>query len=78
EHLQFYDITHVQWVTCLLSYPHQVSKTRHLLLWRMNVTVCPELDKYLETIAEVPTHMWHNMANERLTIKQQLLAQRHK
>ena len=78
ERLQFYDITHAQWVTCLPSYPHQVSKTRHLLLRRMNVTVCPELDKYLETIAEVPTHMWRNMANERSTIKQQLLAQRHK
>ncbi|KJA13702.1 hypothetical protein HYPSUDRAFT_59759 [Hypholoma sublateritium FD-334 SS-4] len=78
EHLQFYNITHAQWVTCLPSYPHQVSKTRHLLLRCMNVTVCPELDKYLATITEVPTHMWRNMANEQSTIKHQLLAQCYK
>lgn len=78
ERLQFYDIAHAQWVTCLPSYPHQVSKTRHLLLRRVTVTSCFELDKYLAAITEVPTHMWRNMANERSAIKQQLHAQRYK
>ncbi|KAF8168759.1 hypothetical protein BJ912DRAFT_1067492 [Pholiota molesta] len=76
DRLQFYDVTHSQWVICLPSYPHDVSKSRHLLLRHLNVS-CFEFEKHLAILTELPTHLWWNMPAERATIKKQLQQTRH-
>ena len=60
-----------QWITCSLSYPHDVKRDGYLLL-RLLKTSCLDLEKYIQQATTKLSHLRNNMASERAGIRQKL------
>jgi hypothetical protein len=69
--LEFYDMRSCQWITCSLSYPHDVKRDGYLLLRLLN-TSCLDLEKYIKQATTKPPHLRNNMAGEHAGIRQKL------
>ncbi|PPQ83678.1 hypothetical protein CVT26_006237 [Gymnopilus dilepis] len=72
ENLQFYDISHFQWVACSPSYGHDVKKDGYLFLRRPTVSVLTDFDHHLSIAQDKAIHFRHNMVGERAYIKEKL------
>lgn len=70
--LEYYDMRSCQWITCSLSYPHDVKRDGYLLLTLLE-TPCLGLDKYIQQATSKDTHFRYNMAGERVSVRQKLL-----
>lgn len=60
-----------QWITCSLSYPHDVKKDGYLLL-RLLETSCFGLDNYVQQATIKDTHFRKNMGGERSGVRQMI------
>ncbi|KAF8972916.1 hypothetical protein BDZ97DRAFT_1778362 [Flammula alnicola] len=69
--LEYYDVRSCQWITCSLSYPHDVKRDGYLLL-RLLETSCLGLDNYVQQAVAKDTHLRNNMAGERAGVRQKL------
>ncbi|KAF8953098.1 hypothetical protein BDZ97DRAFT_632600 [Flammula alnicola] len=69
--LEYYDTRSSQWITCTLSYPHDVKKDGSLLL-RLLGTSCLGLENHVLQSTSKDTHLRFNMAGERAGVRQQL------
>ena len=69
--LEYYDMRSHQWITCSLSYPHDVKKDGYLLL-RLLETSCLSLDNYVQQATTKDTHFHKNMAGERSGIRRMI------
>ena len=73
--LQFYDTRNHHWVSCSLSYPHDVKKDGFLLLRLPNI-ICHGFDTHLENAIKKPVHFRDNIAHERKVVKTMLQERR--
>ena len=64
-----------QWITCSLSYPHDVKKDGYLLL-RLLKTSCLDLEKYIQQLSTKDPHLRNNIAGERAGVRQKLQQRR--
>lgn len=71
EPLMFYDTSSSQWISCLATYPHDVTKDGYLLLRRPSVMSLSLWDDYLELATARPIHFRHNLTGEREYVRQQ-------
>jgi len=69
--LEFYDMRSSQWITCSLSYPHDVKRDGYLLL-RLLKTSCLDLDKYIQQASTKAPHLRNNIAGERAGVRRKL------
>lgn len=75
-YLQFYDVPHRQWVACLPSYPHDVTKDGYLLLRHPSTVDLMDFDVHLSHACEKPIHLRYNLAGDRADIRQRLQERR--
>ena len=54
--LEFYNMRSSQWITCSLSYPHNIKKNGYLLL-RLLKTSCLDLEKYIQQVSTKAPHL---------------------
>ena len=73
--LEFYDMRSCQWITCDLSYPHDVKRDGYLLL-RLLKTSCRDLEKYIQQASTKAPHLRNNIAGERAGVRQKLQQRR--
>ncbi|KDR83981.1 hypothetical protein GALMADRAFT_275227 [Galerina marginata CBS 339.88] len=69
--VEYYDLRSFQWITCSLSYPHDVKRDGYLLL-RLPKTSCLNLEKYVQQATAKAPHLRNNMAGERAGVREKL------
>ncbi|KAF8165810.1 hypothetical protein B0H34DRAFT_805105 [Crassisporium funariophilum] len=69
--VEYYDMRSCQWITCSLSYPHDVKRDGYLLL-RLLETSCLGLEKYVSQATTKDAHLRNNIAGERAGVRHEL------
>ncbi|KAF8804504.1 hypothetical protein BYT27DRAFT_7071774, partial [Phlegmacium glaucopus] len=70
--LEYYDTRTSQWITCGLSYPHDVKRDGSLLLRLLGTLSCLDLEKHIQQTTSREAHFRSNMAHERSDMRRRI------